>query len=146
MGIFALIFLLVALVLIGVGIVLGLAACLLAALLLGMGILSSSVVVGFLTRSRAEGLRAFVLQAAVVAGIPPGAAIAWLGWTLVTGAPGAWPVALGGALAGAAAGIIVALMLDLASRHLHRWAVGESRTSGKAPLDELPRPPQHPEP
>jgi len=142
MGIIALIFLLVALVLIGVGIVLGLAACLLAALLLGLGVLSSSLIVGFRSRSSAEGIRAFLLQCGVLAGIPAGAVCAWLGQSLVTGTPGGWPVTVCGALAGAIAGIVVALLLDLASRHLHRWALERIKPAGKAPLDAIPQHPQ----
>ena len=137
MGIIALIFLLVALVLIGVGIALGIAACLLAALLLGMGVLSSSFIVGFRSRSSAEGIRALFLQCGVLAGVPAGAACAWLGQSLVTGTPGGWPVALCGALAGAIAGIVVALLLDLASRHLHRWAIERIKPAGKSRLDAI---------
>lgn len=144
MAIFTLLFLLVALVLIGVGIALGLAACLLAALLLGMGVLSSSVIVGFRSRSSAEGIRAFLLQCGVLAGIPAGAACAWLGQSLVTGTPGGWPVAVCGALAGAIAGIVVALLLDLASRHLHRWALDRIKPAGKSSLDALHQHPHDP--
>ena len=63
MGIITLIFFIVALVIIGVGIAVGLVACLLAAVLLGLGVLSTSFLVGFLTRSRAEGIRAFAVDA-----------------------------------------------------------------------------------
>ena len=142
MGIIAVIFLLVALVLIGVGIVLGLVACLLASVLLGMGVLSTSVIVGFLTSSRAEGIRAFLLQAGVLTGMPAGAACAWLGRTLVTGTAGAWPIAIIGALAGAIAGISVALLLDLASRHLHRWALERINPAKKSPPGAIPLPPR----
>jgi hypothetical protein len=145
MGIIALIFLFVALVLIGVGIALGLVACLFAALLLGMGVLSTSFIIGFLTRSRAEGIRAFLLQAGVLIGIPAGAASAWLGQTLVTGAAGGWPVATCGALAGAIAGILVALMLDVVSQHLHRWAVDRFKPAGKPSPDAIRHHPEAPE-
>lgn len=145
MGIILLIFLLVALVLIGVGIALGLAACLLAALLLGMGVLSSSVIVGFRSRSSAEGIRAFLLQCGVLTGIPAGAVCAWLGQSLVTGSPGGWQIAVCGGLAGAIAGIVVALSLDLASRHLHRWALERIKPAIKSPLDGIPQPPQDPD-
>ena len=145
MAIFTLIFFLVVLVLIGFGIALGIAACLLAALLLGMGVLSSSVIVGFRSRSSAEGIRAFLLQCGVLAGIPAGTACAWLGQSLVTGTPGGWPIAVCGALAGAIAGIVVALSLDLASRHLHRWVLERIKPAGKSDLDAIPQHPQDPE-
>lgn len=50
MELFGLIFLVVALILIGVGIVVGFVACCIAAVLFAVGILSSSVVAGLLTR------------------------------------------------------------------------------------------------
>jgi hypothetical protein len=138
MGIIGLIFLLVALGLIGVGIALGLVACLLAALLLGMGILSTSVMVGFLSRSRARGVRALLLQVGLFSGIPAGVACAWLGRTLVTGENGGWPVVFCGAIAGALAGVVVALLLDFASHRLHRWALDRMKPAGKNPPEGVP--------
>lgn len=138
MGIIGLIFLFVALVLIGVGIALGLVACLLAALLLGMGILSTSLMVGFLSRSRARGVRAFLLQVGLFSGIPAGVACAWLGRTLVTGENGGWPVVFCGAIAGAVAGVVVALLLDFASHRLHRWALNRRKPAGKKPPEGVP--------
>jgi hypothetical protein len=99
--------------------------------------------VGFLTRSRAEGIRAFLLQAGVLTGMPAGAACAWLGRTLVTGNAGGWPVAVVGALAGAVAGIAVALLLDLATRHLHRWALERIKPAKKTSPDAFPEPPRN---
>jgi hypothetical protein len=55
MALFALMFLVVALILIGVGIVAGFLACCIAAVLLGVGIISSSVVIGLLTRRPVAG-------------------------------------------------------------------------------------------
>ena len=59
MALFGLIFLFVMLVLIGVGIALGLVASVIAAVLVGLGVLSSSVVVGVLARRTSAGVRAF---------------------------------------------------------------------------------------
>ena len=58
MAVFGLMFLVVALILIGIGIVVGLVACCIAGVLFAVGILSSSVVVGLLTRRPAAGIRA----------------------------------------------------------------------------------------
>ena len=145
MGIITLIFFIVALVIIGVGIAVGLVACLLAAVLLGLGVLSTSFLVGFLTRSRAEGIRAFLLQAGVLIGTPAGAAGAWLGLSLFTGATGGWPAVVCGALAGAIAGIVLALLLDLALQQLHRRVIGPIKSAAKTPRDTIPGHHQMPE-
>ena len=77
MALFGLIFLFVMLVLFGVGIAAGLVACVVAAVLVGVGVLSSSVVVGLLARRTSTGVRAFLLQCALLPGIPSGILCAW---------------------------------------------------------------------
>ncbi|MFM2142451.1 MAG: hypothetical protein RLZZ476_995, partial [Verrucomicrobiota bacterium] len=76
MGLPILIFGVVALVLIGVGIGAGLFAALVASVLLFVGVISSSALLGVLTRRPATALRAFLLQCGVLAGIPAGAVTA----------------------------------------------------------------------
>jgi hypothetical protein len=122
MELFGLIFLVVALILIGVGIVVGFVACCIAAVLFAVGILSSSVVVGLLTRRPAAGFRAFVLQCAILGGIPSGILCAWLAHSILSAAGPGWLISLYGALGGAVAGIVIALSLDFVFRRLHRWA------------------------
>ena len=75
-----LVFLVVALVLVGVGFAVGLVACVLGACLLGLGVLSSSLFVGVTSRRPALGVRLFLLQCGVFTGLPAGAVGAWLGW------------------------------------------------------------------
>ena len=72
----------IVLVLIGVGIAVGLVACALAALLVGLGVLSSSVVVGMLSGRATDGIRVFLLQCGVIAGVPAGAICALLATSL----------------------------------------------------------------
>lgn len=115
-------FLVVALILIGVGIVVGLVACGIAAVLFAVGILSSSVVVGLLTRRPAAGVRAFLLQCAILAGIPAGILCAWLAHSILSAAGPGWLISLYGGLGGAVAGVVIALLLDFIIRRLHGWA------------------------
>ncbi len=112
----------VALVLIGVGIAMGLVAAALAAALVGLGVVSSSVLVGLLAGRSRPGIRVFFLQCGVLAGIPAGALCAWVlhHFSDVIGA--GWVVPAYGAAGGALAGLCIALMLDFISHRLHAWA------------------------
>jgi hypothetical protein len=124
MALFGLVFLVVMLVLFGVGLAVGLAVLTLAAVLLGLGVISSSVIVGLRSGRAAAGIRAFLLQCGVLAGAPAGAACAWLVQSLfeLEGYGSGWPVLLYGALGGAFAGVLIALSLDFISRRLYSWA------------------------
>jgi len=123
MAVVSLILAAIVLFLVGVGIATGLVACAVAALLIGLGVISSSVVVGLYSGRTSEGIRAFLLQCGVIAGVPAGAVCAWLATFLMTELQEViqWPVLLLGGLAGASAGIIIALTLDRMSRRLHTW-------------------------
>jgi hypothetical protein len=125
MELFGLVFLVVALILIGIGIGLGLVACAVAAVMVGVGILSSSVVIALLSRRPAAGIRAFLLQCALLAGIPSGILCAWLAHSIFTAYGSGWIVLFYGALGGAVAGVIIALLLDFIFRRLQRWASGK---------------------
>jgi hypothetical protein len=117
--------LVVALILIGVGIVIGLVACCIAAVLFAIGVLSSSVMVGILSRRPSAGFRAFLLQCAVISGIPAGIACAWLGHYIYSAAGQGWLISLYGGLGGAIAGLVIALFLEFIFRRLHRWAAAK---------------------
>jgi hypothetical protein len=78
MALFGLIFLVVALILIGVGIFVGAVVYCIAAVLVAVGVLSLSVVVDLLTRRPVAGVHVFPLQCAVLAGIPADILCAWL--------------------------------------------------------------------
>jgi hypothetical protein len=121
MELFGLIFLVVALVLIGVGIALGLAGLAALTALVGMGVVSSSLIVGLRTGRSSAGIRVFLLQCGVLAGIPAGAVCAMLAKFFFDHIGNAWVVPAYGALGGAFAGALVALMLDAVSRRLHIW-------------------------
>jgi hypothetical protein len=118
MAFFVLLFLVIALALIGVGIVVGAMLCCVAAALCAVGVISSSVVIGAVSRRPSEATRAFVFQCALIAGIPSGILCAWIARAAfgVSGAVSLIP--LYGALGGVAAGLVIALLLDFISRRL----------------------------
>ena len=125
MALFALIFLVVALILIGVGIVVGVVVCAIAAALIALGVLSSSVVVGLLTRRPIAGVRTFLVECALLAGVPSGILCAWIVHYTMAAAGDGWLISLYGAIGGAVAGGVIAVLLDFTFRRLHTWAVAK---------------------
>ncbi len=121
MGIPGLIALLVMVVLIGVGIGIGLVACAIAAGLAMLGVVSSSVALGFLTKRPATAVRALLLQCGILAGIPAGAVTAWVGRTVLENVDESWMIAVYGGIGGAFAGALLALLLDFIFRRTHAW-------------------------
>lgn len=125
-----LIMLLVVVVLVGAGIGIGLFACAIAAGLAMLGVVSSSVALGFLTKRPATAVRALLLQCGILAGIPAGAVTAWLGRALLEKVNEGWMIAVYGGIGGAFAGAVLALMLDFIFRRTHAWV--EERLKQKA--------------
>ncbi len=130
MGIPGLIAMLVMIVLIGVGIGIGLFACMVAAALGMLGVVSSSVALGFFTKRPATAVRALLLQCGILAGIPAGAITAWVGRTFLEHVDESWMIAVYGGIGGAFAGALLALMLDFIFRRTHAWL--EQRMKQKA--------------
>lgn len=135
MGLIVFVALLVMLVLIGVGIGIGLFACAVAAALTGVGVISSSVALGFYTKRPATAVRALLLQCGILAGIPAGAIGAWVGHRVITSialwqgwsASGyEWKIPLFGGIGGAFAGLFLALLLDFILRRSHAWALART--------------------
>jgi len=135
-----LVVLLVMVVLIGIGIGIGLFACALGAALVTLGVVSSSVALGFLTQRPATAVRALLLQIGVLAGIPAGAVTAWIGHTVIKSIAAwqgwtpeglEWKVPLLGGVGGAFAGVILALLLDFILRKSHAWL--QTRTHRDTP-------------
>ena len=121
MGIPGLIMLLVMVVLIGAGIGIGLFACAIAAGLAMLGVVSSSVALGFLTKRPATAVRALLLQCGILAGIPAGAVTAWVGRSVLEHVDESWMIAVYGGIGGAFAGAMLALLLDFIFRRTHAW-------------------------
>jgi hypothetical protein len=122
MALFALVFFVVALVLIGVGMALGLVACVVATILLSVGIVSSSIFVAVRSGRAAAGIRAFLVQCGILAGIPAGAVCAWLAKSFFEAYGQDTLVLVYGGIGGACAGLIIALLLDSISRRAQTWA------------------------
>lgn len=121
MGIPGLIMLLVMVVLVGAGIGIGLFACAIAAGLAMLGVVSSSVALGFLTKRPATAVRALLLQCGILAGIPAGAITAWVGRSVLEHVDESWMIAVYGGIGGAFAGAMLALLLDFIFRRTHAW-------------------------
>ncbi|HEV7404041.1 MAG TPA: hypothetical protein VGO11_13970 [Chthoniobacteraceae bacterium] len=135
MALFSIVFLLVALVLIGVGVAIGLFACAVAAALVGLGVVSSSIFVGIRSGRPGHGVRAFLLQCGILGGIPAGAVCAYLAKSFFEAYGNDWRVFVYGGIGGAVAGVIVALLLDYSSRRLAGWASARATRL----RDRLPR-------
>ena len=116
-----LVMLLVMVVLVGAGIGIGLFACAIAAGLTMLGVVSSSVALGFLTKRPATAVRALLLQCGILAGIPAGAVTAWVGRSVLEHVDESWMVAVYGGIGGAFAGAMLALLLDFIFRRTHAW-------------------------
>jgi hypothetical protein len=139
MALFGLVFLVVALILIGVGIAVGLVACCVAAVLVSVGVVSLSVVVGLLRGSSKAGVRVFLLQCGCLAGIPAGIVCAWLAHSIFEAYDSSWLVFLYGALGGALAGLIIALLMDVIFRRVHTWAAARLAlaTRGRSAISDV---------
>ncbi|MEI9895218.1 MAG: hypothetical protein WDN28_15340 [Chthoniobacter sp.] len=133
MGIFGLVFLFVALVLIGIGIAIGTIACLAAAVLVGLGVVSSSFVVALRAGRPSAGIRMFLLQCGVLAGIPAGAVCAWLGHNFYLAAGSEWPIVAFGALGGALAGGDCRVDARFHLGPAHAWAGARVQSLAPAP-------------
>lgn len=107
--------LLVFVVLIGVGIALGLLALVSLGLLAALGIVSSSVYVGFYHRRFSTGFRALHYQALALLGLPGGIGIFWLGTRLFHANLPLSEILFIGALTGLGAGVALAFLFDRAA-------------------------------
>jgi len=137
MAIVSLLGFIVALVLIGVGIVFGIIAAVLLAGLIATGIVSSSVAIGFWRGKPQAAVRALLLQIGLLAGIPAGIAGAWLLSAVAEWLRATTPaVVVVGAVGGALAGVVVALLVDTIGRRTGQWiALHFARPEERAALE-----------
>lgn len=121
MELFTIPFLIILLILLGIGVAVGLMFCAVATVLLAAGVVSSSAVLGVLHGSALAGLRALIWQAGAIAGMISGiAVVAGVRFFMDTWQEGAGPW-IGGALGGMAGGLLIALLLDFLVRRLAIW-------------------------
>lgn len=111
----------VCMVLMGLGLAAGIVVCAAAAMLAGLGIVSSSAAVGLLRRSPSSAFRALFIQLGAAAGIPCGIGAAWsvsalahAGWSRL------FIILLGGGC-GMACGIGVALLFNFVWGRIVAW-------------------------
>ena len=121
MIVLAMISVIVVLVSIGAGVAVALVTCLVAAVLVAIGAVSSSAVIGLLTRRPYIGARVLLFECAIAAGVPAGIFCAYLGDYLWRVAGSSWCIPVYGAAGGAMAGVGIALLLEFIFRRLgHR--------------------------
>jgi hypothetical protein len=123
------IFFIVVVVVIVVGVVLGLALLALIMLLVAVGIISSSVLIGFLRRRPGSAITALFVQVGAVAGMPFGVAGFWIVKSLMDLQLSSYLVVLGGAICGLVSGVIVGLLFSLVCKRVYRWSADRLRTS-----------------
>ncbi len=116
-----LVFLAVALVIIGIGIVIGIGILLLTTVLVLLGIISSSAVIGLVQKRFEHGFFAFVVQLGGISGIPVGVGVLlildWLiDWSLD------WRLAsVFGAFTGLIGGVLLGVVFSLITLRTYRW-------------------------
>jgi hypothetical protein len=128
----------VCLVLVGVGIALGVAAVAVAAVLLAVGALSTSVLVGFMRKRPGAAARALFLQLGALGGAAAGAVLALaVRWLAEMDVHWGWALAAGG-LGGLAAGLAVALAFNFAWSRALDWLAARMKDPPRAPAEEPP--------
>lgn len=121
MELFAIPFLIILLILVGIGVAVGLVFCAITAVLLAAGLVSTSAVLGVLHGSALAGFRALIWQAGAFSGMISGiAVVAGVRIFMDTWHEGAGPW-ISGALGGMLGGLLVALLLDILVRRLAVW-------------------------
>ena len=122
---------------IGLGAVVAATACLILALILALGLLSTSTLIGIIQRSPPAGFRAFFVQLGILLGGFSGALLAWL-ICLITGA--VWKpstiVIIGGGT-GAALGLAMACIFNLAWGKLSQFVCSLINRKHHASTDQL---------
>ena len=106
--------------LIGIGVVLGIVCAACGALLVGLGVLSSSTLLALLHRRVSTGLRALHYQLAMLAGLLSGAPVAWLAGGVLCVTLRQRDLLLLGAAGGMAAAVLLALVADYVVHLVYR--------------------------
>ena len=137
MALFGIIFLMVMLVLVGAGIALGAFVAVLSLVLVSLGVISSSVVVGIRQRSAHAGVRTFLLLCGVLGGVPCGMFCSWFAVQFMQVVGPDVKIFVYGGLSGAVGGLLVALLFDVILRNSARGVAGMFKNL-RARKTELP--------
>jgi hypothetical protein len=120
LAVFALIAILIALFLIGVGIFVAAAVAASLAVLAGLGIVSSAVLVGLVKRRFTSGLRALHYQVFALLAVPAGIGVLWLGSYLMQSQLSLTEILTIGSVAGIGGGLALAFLLDRLAGLIYR--------------------------
>ena len=90
-------------------------------MLVFLGIVSSSVIIGFLRKQPSAGVRAFVIQGCAVAGIVCGIVGFWLARCVFELELSWWPWTLYAAICGLLFGVLIAGGVNYAWNRVYRW-------------------------
>jgi fructose-specific phosphotransferase system IIC component len=134
MGFVALLALIVALVLLGICLAFGVIAGASLALLLGVGVISTSCLIGLRTRRPSAAVRAFLFQCCGLSGIPIGILCAWAlrsFWSQEAWLDG--KTALSGAIGGLLAGLFSAWCVDLILKQLQERVTAHLKNTFASP-------------
>ena len=96
----------------------------LTALLVLLGIVSSSVIIGFLRKRPGAAVGALVIQFGAVVGIVCGVVAFWLAKYLFDLGLAFWPLTLYGAICGLVFGVVIGVLLNFAWNRAYRWIIG----------------------
>lgn len=135
----ALCFFAACLVLVGIGVAIGLVGAAGVAALVAFGIVSSSAVVALWQRRFSAGLRALHYQLCAAAALPGGVCLLWLGSGFFGLHLRHRHVLLVGALAGVAAGLLLAGVLDRLGRFALRRLLPTNRPPPRVPTAPVER-------
>ena len=124
-------------ILLGVGIALGVFVSILAFVLLSLGVISSSVVVGMRRKSAGAGIRVFLILSGLLGGIPSGILCAWIASTFMDMAGVNAKILVYGGLSGAISGLFLAVMFDFIYRNSSRWIERRFSPAGRVKEVEI---------
>lgn len=110
----------VLLVLVGIGIVIGVAFLACASVFIALGVISTSALIAIVKRRFSAGLRALHYQLSALIGLPCGIGALWLGCLLFEVHLRHRYVIAAGSAIGVVAGIVIAFILDRFSRFVYR--------------------------
>ena len=115
----------ISLLIMGIGLAIGVVACAALIFLIGMGVVSSSALIGFWKGRLESGLQAFFLQSGAIAGVFAGASVAWLFKEISPTFVNNWATLGLGAAIGASCGITMAfvasLVMNVTIKRLSKW-------------------------